>query len=175
MMQTPTAMPLVIDPDTAAFLAAAEDRRWAQFIGYWQRLADRLGRWPARREVDPLEMGAELLGSIFLIDIERPAAAEPRPRYRFRLVGGEITARELVRPGMYLDEMGQEAVLATLEQHYAEAIAGRIRLRRESLLWESHGKDHVRYGVMMLPLLGVMDAVDHLIGCAVYEDERPRR
>jgi hypothetical protein len=76
---------------------------------------------------------------------------------------------------MYLDEMGQEAVLATLELHYMQAIAGHIRLRRESLVWESRGKDHVHYGVMMLPLLGIMDAVDHLIGCAIYEDERLRR
>jgi hypothetical protein len=173
MTQTPMAKPLVIDPDTAAFLAGPVDRRWGRFLRYWQDLADRLGHWPRRRDVDPLEMGADLLGSIFLIDIE--PGPEQRQRYRFRLVGGEITARELVRPGMYLDEMGQEAVLATLELHYMQAIAGHIRLRRESLVWESRGKDHVHYGVMMLPLLGIMDAVDHLIGCAIYEDERLRR
>ncbi|MBI2253139.1 MAG: PAS domain-containing protein [Proteobacteria bacterium] len=164
--------PLVIDPDTAAFLAETGERRWGRFLGYWQGLAARLGRWPERREVDALEMGADLLGSIFLIDIER--AVGSRLRYRFRLVGGEITARELVRPGMYLDEMGQEALLVTLEQHYTQAIAGHIRLRRESLVWESHSKEHVHYGVMMLPLLGPERAVDHLIGCAIYADERPR-
>ncbi|MDY0872376.1 PAS domain-containing protein [Dongia rigui] len=178
MVQTLTAKPLVIDPDTAAFLAGPADRRWRRFLGYWQDLFGRLGHWPRRRDVDPLEMGAELLGSIFLVDIERTdidGLADTRLRYRFRLVGGEITARELVRPGMYLDAIGQPAVLATLERHYMEAIDGEIRLRRESLIWESRSKDHVHYGVMMLPLLGAADAVEHLIGCAIYEDERPRR
>jgi hypothetical protein len=178
MMPALTAKPLVIDTETAAFLDGPADRRWARFLGYWQDLFARLGHWPRRRDVDPLEMGADLLGSIFLIDIERgeiEGASGTRQRYRFRLVGGEITARELVRPGMYLDEMGRETLLATLELHYTQAIDGHIRLRRESLIWESHSKDHVHYGVMLLPLLGLKTDVDHLIGCAIYDDERPRR
>jgi len=174
MTQTPPAEPLVIDPDTAAFLAEPADRRWGRFLGYWQDLSRRLGRWPGRRDVDPLEMGGDLLGSLFLIDIEKTTGENARQRYRFRLLGDEITGREVVRPGMYLDELGSDSALTAIERHYEEARVGRIRLRETTLQWEARGKEHIRYSVMMLPLLGDTGDVAHLIGCAIYEDERQR-
>lgn len=175
MQQESSAGFLVVDPETAAFVAAG-DPRWQMFLGYWQGLAARLGRIPARRDIDPAEMGAALLGNIFLMDILAPAAGADcdRNRYRFRLLGGEITAREVVRPGMYLDELGTPETILDLERHYLEAIAGRIRMRETTLSWESRHKDHIHYRAMILPLAGAGGAVDHLIGCAIYEDERPR-
>lgn len=164
---------LVVDPETAAFVAAG-DPRWRLFLGYWQGLAARLGRIPARRDIDPSELGSTLLGNIFLMDILAPAAGADRNRYRFRLLGGEITAREVVRPGMHLDELGTPETVLGLEQHYLEAIAGRICIRESTLSWESRHKDHIRYRAMVLPLAGADGAVDHLIGCAIYDDERPR-
>jgi hypothetical protein len=164
---------LAVDPATAAAVAGG-DPRWQRFLGYWQDLSTRLGRIPARREIDPAEMGAPLLGNLFLIDILPPAGDLRRNRYRFRLVGGEITARELVRPGMYLDELSSPETTVDLERHYLDAVAGRIRLRETTLSWESRHKDHIRYQAMVLPLAGDAGAVEHLIGCAIYDDERRR-
>ncbi len=144
------------------------------FINYWQGLAAACGDWPRRRDLDPIEMGRDLLGNLFLIDIEPAVGADALPRYRFRLIGDEITDREVVRPGMYLDELGPPDTLTDIKHHYAEAIAGRARLRETTLHWESRGKEHVGYSVMMLPLLDDAGTVAHLIGCAIYEDERPR-
>lgn len=165
------ARPLTID---APAEAVAKDRRWSLFIDYWQQLAASLGHWPRRRDLDPIEMGRDLLGNLFLIDIEPAGDERARPRYRFRLIGDEITEREVVRPGMYLDELGPPATLVDIEHHYAEAIAGRTRLRATTLQWESRHKEHVGYSVMMLPLLDDAGIVAHLIGCAIYEDERRR-
>src|SRR5262245_57256233 len=140
MTSDPSPAELTIDLETAAFIAKA-DRRWRDFLVYWRGLVARVGHWPARVDLDPIEMGANLLGNIFLIDIERSDSDEQQRRYRFRLIGDEITQREVVRPGMYLDELGTISDLAGIEGHYEEAISGFIRLRRSSLRWESRGKD----------------------------------
>lgn len=163
--------PLILDVPADA---AARDIRWSLFLDYWHRLAGGLGHWPRRRDLDPIEMGADLLGNVFLIDIEPAGGDSAQQRYRFRLLGDEITEREIVRPGMYLDELGPAGTLAEIERHYADAIAGRVRLRETTLQWEARGKEHVRYSVVMLPLLGDAGVVAHLIGCAIYEDERRR-
>lgn len=169
-------MPIAIDPETANWVEGHVDRRWAHFLRFWQDLAQRLGRLPARRDVDPVELTAALLPSIFLIDILPPDDKLPRTRFRFRLLGSEIMLHEKVRAGSYLDELGSAADLAGIEQQYHAAMAGRIQLRPATLFWESRDKDHIGYHVLMLPLSGKVGRGDdgevaHLIGCAIYDDE----
>ncbi len=167
-----TPFQLQIDPATVAWVADQEDQRWSAFLAYWQGLADRVGRLPRRIDLDPVALSAALLPSIFLIDILPPDEAVPRTRFRFRLIGDEIIAREKVRTGSYLHELGDAADLAAIEQHYHEAMAGRVSLRASTLRWEERGKEHVTYQVIMLPLADTAGAVAHLIGCVVYDNER---
>nr|WP_298688237.1 PAS domain-containing protein [uncultured Dongia sp.] len=174
-------MPIAIDPMTARWAAEHADRRWALFLRFWQDLALRLGRLPTRRDLDPADLTAALLPSIFLIDILPADDKVPRIRFRFRLLGTEIMLHETVRAGSYLDELGSEADLSEIEQQYHAAMAGRIQLRAATLFWESRDKDHIGYHVLMLPLgsqevggheVGGDDGgVAHLIGCAIYDDE----
>ncbi|WP_374383081.1 hypothetical protein [Dongia sp.] len=187
----PDAVPnplLILEPETAALLAAAPQSRWAQLLRYWQGVAERLGRLPGRADIDPVEMGPRLLGSIFMVDIESadtnsadPKSSGPKSshpaaagnRYRFRLIGGRIADREIVRPGQYLSDIAHTPDVAGIEQHYLDAIAGRVRLRETNLRWESPDKDHVRYRSLVLPLAAEEGParVGHLIGCAVYDNE----
>lgn len=167
-----TAFQLQIDPATAAWVADQEDRRWAMFLAYWQGLADRLSRMPRRGDLDPLEISSALLSSIFLIDILPPDAEVQRTRFRFRLIGDEIIAREKVRSGSYLHELGAAADLVAIEQHYHETMALRIRLRTSTLQWEERGKEHVSYKVIMLPLADAAGAIAHLIGYVAYDNQQ---
>jgi hypothetical protein len=165
-------MPIAIDPETTNWVAGHADPRWLRFLRFWQDLALRLGRLPARRDVDPADLTAALLPSIFLVDILPPDDKVPRIRFRYRLLGSEIMLHETVRSGGYLDELGSEADLAEIEQQYHAAMAGCIRLRTATLFWENRHKDHIGYHVLVLPL-SEDDAggVAHLIGCAIYDDE----
>lgn len=177
MPQVTVFQPLEIDPGTVSWVAGHVDRRWAIFLDYWQNLAARLRRVPARRDLDPIEMSAALLPNLFLIDILPADQVVARTRFRFRLLGAEITAREKVRTGTYLDELASADELANIERQYHEAMAMRIYMRATTLIWEARVKDHVAYKVIMLPLLGDQAAsghgtIAHLIGCVVYEDER---
>lgn len=177
MSQVTAFQPLEIDPDTASWVAGHADRRWATFLGYWQDLAARLGRMPARRDLDPVAISAALLPSLFLVDILPADQEVARIRFRFRLLGAEITAREKVRAGDCLDKFGSLQDLADIERQYHDAMACRIYVRSATLLWEARIKDHIAYKVILLPLAGDNAAggggtIAHLIGCVVYEDER---
>ncbi len=165
---------LDIEAATAARIAASPESPWAQLIGYWRRLAARLGPVPARGDIDPVEIGGQLLGNLFLVDIEPGAGPGEGKRYRFRLVGERIAARETVRPGHYLTDIAHTPDIDGIERHYADAQAGRIRLRETTLKWESPDKDHVHYRSVVLPLAASDDPgrIGHLIGCAVYDDEK---
>lgn len=172
MANTEPFLTLDIEAATAAWIAASPESPWAQLIDYWRRLAARLRRMPARGDIDPLEIGGQLLGNLFLVDIE-PGAGEGK-RYRFRLIGERILARETVRPGDYLADIAHTPDIDGIERHYADARAGRIRLRETTLKWESPDKDHVHYRSVVLPLAASDDPgrIGHLIGCAVYDDEK---
>jgi hypothetical protein len=86
-----------------------------QMIAHWRAMAPAPGLLPGRQHFDPIRVPA-LLPNIWLMDVVR----EARTRYRIRLVGGAlIDAGAPMRPGVFLDEIGeltdQVSVHATLD------------------------------------------------------------
>ncbi|NKB60211.1 MAG: PAS domain-containing protein [Alphaproteobacteria bacterium] len=82
---------------------------------YWQNLNER-GSLPARRDIDPTEVGGETLPHIVLIDVEE----EPIRRFRYRLVGtsvAKIFGADYT--GKYLDEMGLGKVFDRVKALYS--------------------------------------------------------
>jgi len=156
-----------LDPVAAEWVAANSDRRWALLLEYWNHLAQRLGRLPKRAEVDPLELSVGLLPNIFLVDVVRTAGAAPR--FRFRLLGAAITARERVRPGQYLDETGGETTPGDMTRQYLECLERRVGIRSSNLAWDHPTKEFITYRVMLLPLSSDGTEVDVLLGLAIYE------
>jgi len=158
---------LELDPAAGQWIAANSDRRWALLLEYWSRLAQRLGRLPKRAEVDPLELPVELLPNIFLVDVVRTAGAAPR--FRFRLLGAAITARERVRPGQYLDDYRSDKAPDDMTRQYLACLERRVGIRRTNLAWDHPTKEFISYHVMLLPLSGDGMEVDALLGLAIYE------
>lgn len=158
---------LELDPAAGRWIAANSDRRWALLLEYWNRLAQRFGRLPKRTEVDPLELPVELLPHIFLVDVTR--AADSPPRFRFRLLGTAITARERVRPGQHLDDYQSERTPDEMTRHYLDCLERRVSIRRTNLAWDHPTKEFITYHVMLLPLSSDGNEVDALLGLAVYE------
>lgn len=74
----------------------------AALFRYWAELAKEQGA-PTRSQIDPLTHFPRLMPTTMLIGIERNAQGEPR--YRYRVVGSELTARAgREYTGKYLDE-----------------------------------------------------------------------
>lgn len=116
----------------------------AHLYRYWlERCAGR--PMPARMDVDPVDLPRRLLPHLFLVDVEE----EPR-RYRYRLVGSELTAamgRELT--GRYVDEMPYLFRKFALPA-YAEVMAARAPIYREINAFEA--LQRIRYKRLLLPL-----------------------
>ncbi len=156
-----------LDARARDWIAANSDRRWALLLEYWNHLAQRLGRLPKRSEVDPLELPTGLLPNIFLIDVVR-VAGSPVSRFRFRLLGAAITARETVRPGQFLDDYSP-TIADDMTRQYLDCLERRVSIRRTSLAWDHPTKEFIYYHVMLLPLSDDGVTVDTLIGLAIYE------
>lgn len=100
---------------------------------------------PARVDMDPVELPRGLLGNLFLVDVEEP----PR-RFRYRLVGTELTAvmrRELT--GRYIDEMPflyRKFALPAYEEVMARGAPTYREINAVEALWR------IRYKRLLLPL-----------------------
>ncbi|HNB25427.1 MAG TPA: PAS domain-containing protein [Alphaproteobacteria bacterium] len=159
-------MPVEIEEQTLNWIAANEDRRFAVLLDYWRGLAGRLGRLPKRSEFDPVDTPG-VLPNLFLVDVVRDGTAEPR--FRFRLLGGAITARESVRPGRFLDEFPAMRDSDRIMRHYHDALDLKVRVRAATLAWDHPTKDFITYHALLLPLSEDGHRVDTLLGLAIYE------
>jgi hypothetical protein len=156
-----------LDPAAGQWIASNADRRWALLLQYWNHLAQRLDRLPRRAEIDPVDLPVDLLPNIFLVDVVRMDDAPPR--FRFRLLGAAITARERVRPGQYLDDYQTAKAPDDMTRHYLDCLERRVRIRRTNLAWDHPTKEFISYHVMLLPLSSDGTVVDALLGLAIYE------
>lgn len=151
-----------------AALGGHRDKRWPQFYDYWMELARQRGALPSRQAIDPLLMPRRLLGNIYLTEVVYESGNQPR--FRFRLLGQEITEREHTRPGKYLHELGGSQGAGVLEAQYLDCLRGRLWLRQTNLSWADRQKSFIRYEVLLLPLARDGYEVDSMIGLVIYDD-----
>lgn len=149
-------------------IATHRDQRWQQFFDYWLGLAERQKSLPSRQSIDPLQMPRGLIANLFLTEVVYEAGNQPR--FRFRLLGQEITEREYTRPGLYVHELGGDYGSQSLEPHYLDCLNRRIWLRRTSLNWAGKYKSLMLYDVLLLPLARDGNAVDAMIGLVIYDN-----
>ena len=159
-------MQLSIEDASLRWIEASEDGRWSTLLQYWHGLGARHGGLPQRAEIDPLAL-PNLLPNLFLVDVVPVEGAGPR--FRFRLLGGAITARESVRPGQYLDEFAGMRDSAKITRHYHDTLVGRISVRSATLAWDHPTKQFITYRVLLLPLSDDGRQVDTILGLAIYE------
>jgi hypothetical protein len=159
-------MHVQVDKAATDWIAKNPDRRWQQLLDYWQSLTETSSRLPRRREIDPVALPPDLLPNMFLIDVVR-AGNGTQPRFRFRLLGSAIVDRESTKVGQFVDQLGTTADTSEMVTHYRDCLAGRIRVRDTTLLWDDARKEHVKYRVLLLPL-GDDGAIDTIMGLAIY-------
>lgn len=163
-------MYLDLDVQARAWIAENKDRRWALLLEYWNRLAQQVGRLPRRGEIDATQLPPQLLPNIFLVDVVSDGVGGGRgaPRFRFRLLGAAIAARETVKPGQFLDDY-EESIPSDMLAQYLACLKRRVSIRRTNLAWDHPTKEFIAYHVMLLPLSSDGTAVDTILGLAIYE------
>jgi hypothetical protein len=147
-------------------LAAHRDRRLQQFFDYWLTLAQSRDALPSRQTIDPLQMPRRLIPNLFIAEVIYETGHQAR--YRFRLLGQEISDRGYVRPGDYLHELGNKSGSESLEPHYRDCLNGRIWLRHTNLEWSDPRRSFIHYDVLLLPLARDGRDVDAMIGLVIY-------
>ncbi|HVJ42722.1 MAG TPA: PAS domain-containing protein [Dongiaceae bacterium] len=144
------------------------DRRWQQFFDYWLRLAEERGALPSRQAIDPLQMPRRLIANLFMTEVVYETGNQPR--FRFRLLGQEITEQEHTKPGQYVHELGGSQGAAPLETQYLDCLNRRLWLRHTNLSWADRQKSFIRYEVLLLPLARDGHEIDAMIGLAIYQN-----
>jgi hypothetical protein len=163
-MRGPACQPVAMNdaaPDELQFGDGPDDARLRAVYDYWD--GKRRGRaMPSRADIDPAELKA-FLPQLVLLDV----VGDP-PRFRYRLVGTEVTR---VRQGLgkddptgtFVDEVthhqGTSAVLA----HYRRVVAERRPSIDAGNYTASPSRPWLRFKRMVLPLSADGVAVDMLL------------
>jgi len=131
-------------------------------LRYWQdKRRDR--RFPARTDIDPLELKA-VLGNILLVDVvQQPDGSD---RFRYRLFGSEFVfyhGRDLT--GHWLDDIANAGFRDELIGLYREVVlTGTMRTLSYDYLVDN--RRH-RFQAVLLPLSSDGTRVDIVLGCGV--------
>ena len=143
------------------------DGKLQRLYRYWQgkRGAKPL---PYRKNIDPTEMGAEVLPHVMLTEILEGG------RFRYRLAGTAIEAVSgMSLAGRYLDEVLLPPYLEYLLGLYHEVIESRRALYTESL-YPPTLKQTERYTKrLMMPLLSEEEAVSMVLSGQVFDAGEP--
>ena len=170
MTETPTGRSTFSTASELRWTFTAADCREpaiAQLYAYW--LARKGGhRFPGRQDIDPVEMKFAL-GGITLFDIQRPKEPDSALRFRYRLIGSDIVARDgFDLTGRFLDEL-------PLEQ-YRTLLLGRLRMLAEKpaalLIHNKQFYDQrwYDYEAIWLPLAADHVNVDIMMACQIFAD-----
>jgi hypothetical protein len=165
------------NPTGRSTFSTASETRWsftaidcrepaiARLYAYW---LSKKGKhdFPARRDIDPLEMKFAL-GGITLFDVERQSGSNSGLRFRYRLIGADIVRRDgFDLTGRYLDE------LPLLQ--YRALIEGRLRMimeRPAPLLVHNkqfYDQRWYDYEAIWLPLASDHVNVDIMMACQIF-------
>lgn len=151
------------------FRACLPEGSLLRILDYWRhRRGD--GRWPGRADLDPVDI-PDLLPDVVLLDV----VGEP-PRFRKRLVGSAIVAREgRDSTGDWLEETINPAVRQEVLRQHVEA-AGEPEGNCYRVEFLGVDRRLYSYQRLLLPLSGDGRRVDMLFGGARFlPSEAPDR
>lgn len=138
-------------------------RKILELHQYWRRKAEAIGRLPARRDVDPVDIPT-LLENIWLLDV----VGEPR-RFRFRLIGGALHRMGIPgKVGTFTDELlpdgNEDAVMVDFHRAVRERkpvwFRGKARVPHATSMFELER--------LFLPLATDGSTVDMLLCMTVF-------
>lgn len=132
----------------------------------WTKLActDQI---PARRDINPVDLGASLLPWIVLLDVLRSGDALD---YRYRLLGtANVSMLGIDRTGQLLSDNLEAADVATIKKSFDKTVRTRAPVFTKAGLPHKH-EFLVPVYRAFYPLAGDGANVDMLIGAAIPED-----
>lgn len=144
-----------------AFGDSPDGRSLGAVYAYWN--SKRRGRaMPSRADIDPLEM-KQFLPQLVLLDVE----GEP-PRFRYRLVGTEVTQvrRGLSKSdptGQFVDEVTHHQGTGAVLAHYRRVVAERKPSTDAGTYTPSPERPWIRFSRLVLPLSADDVAVNMLL------------
>ncbi len=141
------------------------DERPRRLLAWWQSRCAALGHFPGRRDFDPAEM-KPLLPWIFLADVEGAADPSGRLRFRWRLLGSEITAMAgRNATGRWFDELYDPPTLAAFGASYVETVRlGRPLRTTGTMAFAGAPRDYLPYEALKVPLATDGQTIDLLLG-----------
>jgi len=144
-----------------AFGNSPDGQRLAAIYQYWD--GKRRGRlMPSRADIDPIEL-KPYLPQLVLLDVE----GEP-PRFRYRLVGTEVTrVRQGLRSsdptGQFVDEVTHHQGTGAVLAHYRRVVAERKPSTDAGTYTPSPERPWIRFSRLVLPLSADDVAVNMLL------------
>ena len=140
------------------------DKRLELLFEYWQ---DKKGDQdlPRRRDIDPVEMGADVLPHVMLTEV-----LESGSRFRYRLAGTTVeSVAGQSLSGAYIDELLVPPYLEYILGLYHQVIEERVAIYTESL-YPATGSQPERYTKrLMMPLRSADDEVVMVLSGQVFE------
>lgn len=138
-----------------------------RLLGYWHEKRG-TRRFPARADLDPLEM-RYALGNIVLFD--RIAGTVPA-RFRYRLIGTAVIERDgYDMTGRVVDELPGTQYRGLILSRLGGLIADPAPLLiRNQTSYDGRWYD---YEVLWLPLAGDGETVDMFLSCQIFPTEPP--
>jgi len=145
-----------------------ESSKLRQLYDFWD--GQRAGRLaPQRADIDPLVLPRDLIGQVFLYEVERAEPDGPPQDYLMRLFGTylvEMFGRDLT--GLRFDQIfqGPDAPAIRAEYDHAASSAEPVC---SSLHGGWAGRSYRRYERLLLPLSEDDRRIDRLFGGAIAE------
>lgn len=142
------------------------DPRLGRILDWWQARRTDLGHLPGRQHFDPLEIPA-LLPNIYLVDVVPP------DRFRWRLIGSEITAMAgRNSTGRFFDALYDPATYGNFVASFRAVVQSRRPMRSfGDFAFTARG--YVRFEALEVPLAEDGAHVDIVFGIAVSEPGEP--
>lgn len=141
--------------------ALTQDAKLSYVLSCWQRWRD-VHAWPAREDIDPLDLKA-LLPNLFLLE-----SIDAGRRFRFLLAGR--TVRENLGFELshrHLDELFSGEQLAQAEKPYRQVIAGQGHYGVQH--WLQRDRPVMEFRRLLLPLATDRQHIDGVLGYGLYE------
>ncbi len=142
---------------------AAAHRKIYQLHEYWRRKVEALGRLPARRDIDPLDI-PKLLENIWLLDV----VGDPN-RFRFRLIGGALRRMGLPgKVGNFADEMLPDGSANPVMEDFHGVVRERRPVWFRGQARVPHATSVFELERLFLPLAADGSTVDMLLCMTVF-------
>lgn len=153
-----------------------ESEHLSRLLAWWRERCGTLGHLPARRDFDPVAM-KDLLPYVYMVDVEGDGSAGAPLRFRWRLIGTELTAMaDRNATGRWFHDLYARDTYDDFTASYAEAVRSRRPIRTTgTMAFSGAARDFLPYEALKVPLAGDGLLVDLLIGLVAPKGLPPPR